>query len=222
MAVPIVTREQVFAFCDELQADGDRPTITLLYPKFNNRGGYSTISKYLKEWKEEHKGAQIPALPQELPEDIVKPVEYALRRVMAKLDNRASERIAEIVRRSADDIKNVADDLAVATSEITRLEELEADYKSKLDGLTEELERTRLTIATDIERIRQLEDRLKDERTRAEKNRQDAAGQLEAQRLKTENLIKNVTSIEARLTAVEEERDRLAKLLETMGKKDNL
>lgn len=220
MAMPIVTREQVFAFCDEIQEEGDTPTITLLYPKFNNRGGYSTISKYLKEWKDKHKGTQRPALPKELPADVIKPVEYALRQVMAQIDNIARARIAEIEKRSMADIKNIADDLAVAISEITRLEEVEANHKSKMNGQTEELERTRLTIATDIERISQLEDRLKDERSRAEKNRQEAAGQLEAQRLKTENLVKNVTSIEARLRAVEEERDRLAKLLETIGKKD--
>ena len=220
MAASIVTKEQVFTFCDEIHSGGETPTITLLYPRFNNRGGYSTISKYLKEWKEAHKEAQRPPLPEELPADLTKPVEHALRQVMAKIDHRANERIAEIEKASESDVKAVNDELAVATSEIARLEEVETENKATIEKLSKELEASKLTVAGNRETIVQLENRLKEEKAQFEKEKLEAAEKLEAQRLKAEESEKTIASLQASLKAVEDERDRQTKLLETMGKKE--
>ena len=112
------------------------------------------------------------------------------------------------------------DELTTANSEITRLESEDIENKAVLDKLRSELEEARLTIAARDEKITMLEKRLTDERNQALKEKQTLVEQMETQRGKMGELEKSAASLEAKLSAVQDERNRLTTLFETLGKKD--
>ena len=236
MAASIVTKEQVFNFCDEIQEGGETPTITLLYPRFNNRGGYSTISKYLKEWKETHKEAQLPQRPPELPDDLIRPVEHALRSVMGKIEERANQRISEIEKRSEADIGAVGDELTTANSEIARLETEDTENKAALDKAKSELEEARQTIAARDEKIGLLEKSVSEHKIQAETSSselvtinerlshsetelKEVGAKLQEEHRKNTELDKKVTSLQTKLSAAATETEKKHAEIERLTKK---
>lgn len=54
-----LTRNQVFAVCDQLVADGVKPTNHLIRDRLGE-GSFTTINKYLREWKGESEAIPTP------------------------------------------------------------------------------------------------------------------------------------------------------------------
>ena len=53
MVAPLIDREQVFKEADRLFGSGERPTIARVYERIGRVGSFSTISRFLKEWRSE-------------------------------------------------------------------------------------------------------------------------------------------------------------------------
>ena len=86
-----ITREQVFGVCDEIFYTGKTPRIEAVRT-FLGSGSYSTIGKYLKEWKEQNPDS-VNVSTSEIPPELHNAAYEAIKPVIALIWDKASESV---------------------------------------------------------------------------------------------------------------------------------
>ncbi|MBN2702378.1 MAG: DNA-binding protein [Methylothermaceae bacterium] len=166
MARPGITKKQVFDTAQELLDEGSEPTVTTIRARLGS-GSYSTISRFLSEWRDNQKQAQ--AAPTTPPS-----VETMARRMWSE-----AWRLAE------DSVKDARSELESERrrfeSEIRNLS-VECDQKQK--ALNEAMERLQEAVRKLMEREIELE-HLKSNHERLVK--ENAGHREQARRLDREN-----------------------------------
>jgi chromosome segregation ATPase len=126
MAKAIVTREAVFEAADALAAAGDDPSILAVQGRIGG-GSYSTVKRYLDEWKAERKTA---ALVIEVPSDVAARGEELVRSLWGAAHSLAEQRIAEARGEADQQVRQARAELQAAEQTIARME-VEADQAAQ-------------------------------------------------------------------------------------------
>lgn len=137
MASPRLTEEEIHIACADIAAQGEQPTSLKLY-ELLGRGSMSTISKYLRTWKQtdEAKSLEADSLPRvvELPEELTKDSEDLLKKIwnVAKgLANREIEAQREALRQAEKDSQvRVEEAFAFSEAQEMKIERLEEDLRT--------------------------------------------------------------------------------------------
>ena len=86
-----ITREQVFEACDQIFSQGKTPRIEAIRTLLGS-GSYSTIGKYLREWKEQSP-ERMDATTSEIPQELHNIAYEALKPALALIWDKASESV---------------------------------------------------------------------------------------------------------------------------------
>ena len=152
-----VTQDMVNSAAESIVQRGDKPTVEAVRRELGDFGSYSTLTRFLREWRESRKEEVPKRPPPELPEELVTPVLQSLRMAAFQLEEKATARISDIQKDSETKRSEITDELRYATNEITRLERVETKDKTEIKQLKKELESAKLATAADKERITILE-----------------------------------------------------------------
>ena len=184
MAPPIATQKAVTEIANALVAEGLEPSIIAVQSRIGG-GSYSTVKRYLDAWKQER--AQMHAAATDTPPAIqAKGQEFA--HSVWVLACAQAQREAQAVKDEARaEVAAVRADLAGATSEIARLEGIEAAQAAELDAQQSKLRQVELALAqaqAQARRVPELEQSLVQLRTELDAARKEASDKaVEAGRL---------------------------------------
>ncbi|PWL32738.1 MAG: hypothetical protein DCO97_21060 [Marivita sp. XM-24bin2] len=115
---PIVTKEKIFSFCDQIAARGERPTTTKLHQCLGFNGSKETINRYRKMW-EELFGREHYTAPPEIPQKLRAFFEESVASAWAL----AFEDISAQYNHRIEHIENERDELSAKLSVIDELEQ---------------------------------------------------------------------------------------------------
>lgn len=197
-----ITREQVFQACDEIFSQGKTPRIegvrTLL-----GSGSYSTIGKYLKEWKEQNPDSANVSTT-EIPQEIHNAAYEALKPVIALIWDKASESV------DSDRVKTLELENERYQQQTAELAGLRTAYQALMarnEQLNQDLALARAGVGTEnVNTFLQLQsdfDSLKQERDELSKQGESLVKDLN-------EALSNNTILQSRLDALENERKTLA------------
>ena len=184
MAPPIATQKAVTEIANALVAEGLEPSIIAVQSRIGG-GSYSTVKRYLDAWKKER--AQMHAAATDTPPAIqAKGQEFA--HAVWTLACAQAQRDAQAVKDEARaEVAAVRADLAEATSEIARLENVESAQAAELDAQQSKLRQVELALAqaqAQARRVPELEQSLVQLRTELDAARKEASDKaVEAGRL---------------------------------------
>ena len=184
MAPPIATQKAVTEIANALLAEGLEPSIIAVQSRIGG-GSYSTVKRYLDAWKQER--AQMHAAATDTPPAIQAKGQEFAHSVWA-LACAQAQREAQVVKDEARaEVAAVRADLAGATSEIARLEGIEAAQAAELDAQQSKLRQVELALAqaqAQARRVPELEQSLVQLRTELDAARKEASDKaVEAGRL---------------------------------------
>ena len=165
MAPPIATQKAVTEIANALVAEGLEPSIIAVQSRIGG-GSYSTVKRYLDAWKQER--AQMHAAARDTPPAIqAKGQEFA--HAVWTLACAQAQREAQAVKDEARaEVAAVRADLAGATSEIARLENVESAQAAELDAQQSKLRQVELALVeaqAQARRVHELEQSLVQLRT---------------------------------------------------------
>ena len=184
MAPPIATQKAVTEIANALVAEGLEPSIIAVQSRIGG-GSYSTVKRYLDAWKQER--TQLHAAATDTPPAIqAKGQEFA--HSVWVLAWAQAQREAQAVKDEARaEVAAVRADLAEATSEIARLENVESAQAAELDAQQSKLRQVELALAqaqAQARRVPELEQSLVQLRTELDAARKEASDKaVEAGRL---------------------------------------
>ena len=118
MARPIVTREAVFAAAAELTAAGSDASILAVQGQIGG-GSYSTVKRYLDEWKREQ-AAATPTL--DLPPEVAARAAELARALWGLAHTQAEQRVAALRAEAEQQLGRSRAELQAAELTISRLE----------------------------------------------------------------------------------------------------
>jgi chromosome segregation ATPase len=122
-----ITREEIFSACDQIFEQGKTPRIEAIRSILGS-GSYSTIAKYLREWKE-----QAPDMPDstktDVPQELVNAAYDALKPVLALIWDKASEEI------DSDRVRTLETENDKLRSDLEELAGLRTTNKALLDQI---------------------------------------------------------------------------------------
>lgn len=180
MARPIVTQSAVNAAAAALVADGAEPSIVAVQSRIGG-GSFTTIKRCLDVWRQEQATAT-PSAP-DLPAEVQARGNDLVRAVWA-LATRDAQRVAQQARdEAATEVAAVRGELVEASTEIARLERVEADQVVTLDERQAQLREAELALTearTQARRVPELESTLVELRAELVAARKDATDQAVA------------------------------------------
>lgn len=168
MAKAIVTQERVFEVAQALLDKGVDPTILTVQAEIG-AGSYSTVKRYLDQWKEsgQKRRAQV-----ELPEPAVTRLMALGREFWALLDEQAAAQVESIRAGARDEIAGIQVQLDQAEAAISKLEaerdqleQVAQDRQAQIDTLQREAQAQSERAASAEARAAELEARLGDLKT---------------------------------------------------------
>ena len=167
MARQGISRAQVLEAASALQEEGTPPTVQAVRERIGS-GSYTTINRYLDEWRKEHAGqapANIPAMPEKVMGAFQQIWATAAR--VAQEDVETERQALEAMRREMEQAK------ADMAAEIARLEKDLEETHHKAEGLGKDLEVERKGRAAAEEQVTtvQIENARLDERAKAAEGR---------------------------------------------------
>jgi len=204
MARQIVTQQAVNEAAEGLIVEGSEPSIVAVQSRIGG-GSYSTVKRCLDVWKQARAEA-VAAVPDTPPEVQAKGQEFA--RVVWALASREAQREAQQAKDEAHaEVVAVRGELAEATTEIARLEAVEAAQAATIDQQQAKVRDVELALAeaqTQARRVPELEKSLIEIRNALDASRQEAtdkaveagrlAGEAEALRGQVRELMEAIKS----------------------------
>lgn len=204
MARQIVTQQAVNEAAEGLIVEGSEPSIVAVQSRIGG-GSYSTVKRCLDVWKQARAEAATAA-PDTPPEVQAKGQEFA--RVVWALASREAQREAQQAKDEAHaEVIAVRGELAEATTEIARLEAVEAAQAATIDQQQAKVRDVELALAeaqTQARRVPELEKSLIEIRNALDASRQEAtdkaveagrlAGEAEALRGQVRELMEAIKS----------------------------
>jgi chromosome segregation ATPase len=184
MARQIVTQHAVNEAAEALVVEGSEASIVDVQARIGG-GSYSTVKRFLDVWKQARAEAATAA-PDTPPEVQAKGQEFA--RAVWALASREAQRGAQQAKDKAHaDVAAVRSELTQATSEISRLEGVEATQTATIDQLNVTLRKVELALAeaqTQARRVPELEKSLFESRAEMDATRKEVTERaVEAGRL---------------------------------------
>ena len=119
MARAIVTQAAVFEAADALAAAGEEPTIITVQERIGG-GSYTTVKRYLEEWKAQRQTARQPAV--EIPDEIAAKGDEFVRSLWATAAGLADQRAQQAREEAQRQVEAARAALADAEAAIARLE----------------------------------------------------------------------------------------------------
>jgi multidrug efflux pump subunit AcrA (membrane-fusion protein) len=152
-----ISREQVFAVADELQANGQKPTLEAIRQRLG--GSYTTLAPLLREWKAAQVAGDVP-MSEPVPENIAGRLEDVAAEIWRAALDLANSRLAEerealeearaALESERDEAVELADGLAA---------DLDA-ARAELDAARAELDAARERAQADAVQMAELRGRL--------------------------------------------------------------
>lgn len=229
-----ITREQVFQACDEIFSEGKTPRIEGVRSILGS-GSYSTIGKYLKEWKEQNPDS-VNISTTEIPQDLHNVAYEAIKPVIALIWDKASESV-DSNRLKTLEVEN--ERYQEQTQELAGLRVAYRDSMARIEQLNQELALARAGVGVDdvitiTELQAQLEeldqerkqlidysDSLSKELKEASTNNtilQNRIDTLEAERKSLQERNQELTIANGNLEAVQQELSEAKKTIEALQK----
>lgn len=145
-----ITREDIFTAADEVFAAGKNPTQASIRAKLG-RGSFSTISKYLAEWKKQHsEESEVLDRDETIPEDIQGLLRRFYGAVRANVESGAISEQVQVLEAENDRLRQQQENYEAITAELAGLRYAYQEALEKLDQLarnnerlTQELEKTK-------------------------------------------------------------------------------
>lgn len=159
---PTITKEEVFAACEALLANGQNPSVTRLR-HFVGRGSYSTFARLRQEWEEERAKAQPAPESPAPPPTLLQAAERIATEAWLQARAEAEERLAEDRRRLEADREKWFGELESTLLLVDSLEEQCRQATSRSEQLQAELDTTRFNrnrARNDIERLQKINEDL--------------------------------------------------------------
>ena len=194
-----LTREAIYAECDQLMLGGATPTLRLLQQRLG--GSFTTLKPHLQAWKDaQHsdrasRAAQVPQAALDRGGDLV-------RLLYADLSKEFVASAERVRAEAAAEIQGVRAEMAEATQEVARLEGLAASQAERVAVLEREVSDARVEVRAETARAdaadalaRQLRDQLDAAQRRC--------ATLEAQEALASELQQRLGSMEAALRSLQ-------------------
>jgi DNA repair exonuclease SbcCD ATPase subunit len=144
VAKAIITRQLVAAAAEAPLSDGAEPSIINVKARIGG-GSYTTVKRYLDQWREEHSANASAAPP--LPPEIEAKAKDFTRHLWIGANAIAEEQTASARARADAEIAAMRQDLSDARGEIARLEAAEAEQSEQLGAAEARLRETELRLA---------------------------------------------------------------------------
>jgi chromosome segregation ATPase len=129
MIAPLIDPDQVYREADALVAGGDRPTIALIYERIGKIGSYGTISKYLKEWRQQRGYSRVFPLPKreqeligELPDNLQADSTRFLKTLWQTAVEQAINDAQKLVQKAEQEVLQAREESESALIEVKKLE----------------------------------------------------------------------------------------------------
>lgn len=185
---PRLTEEEVHAAAEELQLNSGKVGSIEIY-RYLGRGSLTTITNYLKTWRQEEKAAALPALIM-LPEALMKSTEQLIVKVWAESQALAEQELKsqQEALRQAEALANkkIAEAEAFSEEQTVKIEALEAeidelkkDFKESNKSWKKEVEETNEAYIKAFTKSEILEERTKEDKKQL-KAAEEKINQLEA------------------------------------------
>jgi chromosome segregation ATPase len=169
-----ITKEQIFAAADELDLNGQSPTLSAVR-KAVGGGSFTTISEAMTEWKARKATKEAPA-SEPLPDAVADRLAVAARELWATAVALASDRLQgererldeaqrglEASRDEAAELANqLAGELEVAKARTLELEAAERNARTEADDLRRQVASATERIALEAARVAEIEKRVDD------------------------------------------------------------
>lgn len=169
-----ITKEQIFAAADGLDANGQSPTLSAVR-KAVGGGSFTTISEAMTEWKARRSSKEVPAA-EPLPDAIAARLESATRELWASAVELATSRLhgerermdevrqgLEASRDEAAELANqLAGELEIAKARNLELEAAERTVRAEADDLRKEAASVAGKLALADARVAEIEKRVDD------------------------------------------------------------
>lgn len=136
MAKPLVTEDSVFKMADQIHDEGQEPTILLVQERIGG-GSYSTVKKYLDQWKEQRKSQQHVVI--ELPSSLATKMTTSLQTLWTEAVTLADQRVAEIQAEAQQQVREAQHTLGEAERIIARQETTIEEQAQRLAGADERI-----------------------------------------------------------------------------------
>lgn len=153
----IVTQQAVVEAAEALMVEGVEPSTKAVQARIGG-GSYSTVKRYLDVWAQarEATAANLPAAPVEV---LSKAQEFA-QVVWGLAAKEAQREVSQVKEAAAVEVAGMCSELADTTSEIARLEQVEAEQAAALEEHQSRLRESELKLVeaqTKAERVGELE-----------------------------------------------------------------
>lgn len=153
----IVTKQAVSEAAEALVADCKEPTIKDVQARIGG-GSFTTVKRYLDQWKHERADA-MASLP-EPPTEISSNAQEFARAVWRLATKEAQREVSQVKEAAKTQVDGLRIELADATFEIARLEQVEAEQAAAIENQQSRLRETELKLVeaqTKAERVAELE-----------------------------------------------------------------
>lgn len=212
MARAIVTPELVEQAAQALAALGEEPSIIAVQEQIGG-GSYTTVKRYLEQWKAKQK--QQP--PIELPPEIATQASKVIRELWASAANLAEQRSAEVRQAAQRQVIEAQAALASAEAAIARLEAENEQQAQQLSSQEQQLTTLRHEL-TEARSAAQLAEAHNSELTQQLAELQRQAQQLEAELAEARSALLNQAHLQGQIEALQRQLADQTALIERLAK----
>lgn len=200
MVAALITQEEVAQACRELMKAGESLSAVKVRKLIGDKGGYSTIQKFIKEWREseeakEAKADQMPAVVQ-LPESFSEDALLFLKKVFKLAQDEHAAKVEQIHQEKEQAI-------TAAKLEVKEAVDYAEDRGNKADILKEEL-------ASERQKVAQMEEMigtLKGQVVNLDRDRVELKNEVDASSAQVKKLTSIVSELEKQVALLTQERD---------------
>ena len=206
MVAALITQEEVAQACRELMKAGESLSAVKVRKLIGDKGGYSTIQKFIKQWREseeakEAKADQLPAVVQ-LPESFTEDALLFLKKVFKLAQDEHAAKVEQIHQER---------EQAVAAAQLEVQEAV--DYAEDLGNQAEKLKED---LASERQKTAHLEEvigTLKGQVSTLERERDKLEDEVDVGASQIEELAGLVSDLEKKVALITQERDMTARAM---------
>ena len=206
MVAALITQEEVAQACRELMKAGESLSAVKVRKLIGDKGGYSTIQKFIKQWREseearEAKADQLPAVVQ-LPESFNEDAMLFLKKVFKLAQDEHAAKVEQIHQER---------EQAVAAAHLEVKEAV--DYAEELGNQAEKLKED---LASERQKTAHLEEvvgTLKAQVSTLERERDKLEDEVDVSASQIEELAGLVSDLEKKVALITQERDMTARAM---------
>lgn len=212
MARAIVTPELVEQAADALVLTGEEPSIIAVQEQIGG-GSYTTVKRYLEQWKAKQKRQP----PIELPPEIASQVNQVVGDLWASAANLAEQRSAEIRQAAQRQVNEAQAALASAEAAIARLESEAEQQAQQLASQEQHLTTLRQELA-EARSVAQIAEAHSNDLTQQLAELQRQAQQREAELAEARNTTINQAHLQGQIEALQRQLAEQSALIERLAK----